>query len=144
MDPFTAIALAGNILQFVGYAKDVYKQAQQVRASEKGIIKKNEEILCSVSELDVILDNIATGTSSLDRSLGVTEKRIRDVSVNCQKLAKELRDDIENKAVKNRANVLMVAKSVILGSWRSSEIERKLNSLNELQKVLFRHLLAHI
>ncbi|CAM1511757.1 Fc.00g092700.m01.CDS01 [Cosmosporella sp. VM-42] len=144
MDAFTAIALVGNILQFVVYARDVYKQVKEIRSSEKGISRKNQEIVWSASELHSILDSINAGTNSLDNSTATTAKRIRTLGIDCQRLAEDLKNDIENKAAKDRSNVFEATKSVLLGTSRLSKVEEKLRALNRMQEILFKYLLAHI
>lgn len=148
MDPFAAISLAGNILQFVVYAKDCYVQIKRIQKSAKGMSQKDEQAVESTIQMNEVLDSVTGGIKTLESggvgSLTSTERKIRDVGKKCEQLASELRDDIERKATKNKSSVLRSTASIISATWKAPELDQKLNELDTLQNHLFRFLLAHI
>lgn len=148
MDPFTAIALAGNILQFVAFAKDCYVQVKQLQESPEGMTKTNIDNLEHTERADVFLGSVAAGTAALgDGSHGTltsTEKYMQDAGNECQRLASELRDDLNARAVKPRSGVFRSTANVLAGTWKLSHVQQKLNSLDKLQTHLYQLLLAHV
>ncbi|KAM3541022.1 hypothetical protein ARSEF1564_006062 [Beauveria bassiana] len=144
MDPFTAVSLAGNILQFLASARSVYKQVAEIRSSVTGLSQKNDAMLSSATELHDMAESITAGLQSFQGTMTGTEKSIRDIGQRCQQLSLELQEDIKNKAAKDRSSVLRATTSVIASSWKIPAAEKKLKELNELQKSLFKQLLIHI
>lgn len=144
MDPFTAVSLAGNILQFLASAKSVYKQVAEIRSSVAGISKKNEEMLSLAADLQDITERISTGILSLQEPIDITERRIREIGAECQQLAKEVQEDIRNRAMKDKSNFLRATTSVIRGSWKVTDAEKKLKRLHDMQKTLSKYLFTHI
>lgn len=144
MDPFTAVSLAGNILQFLASAKSVYKQVAEIRSSVTGISNKNEEMLSLATDLQDITDRVSTGINSFQEPIGITEKKIREIGAECQQLAREVQEDIRNRAQKDKTNLLRATTSVIRGSWKVTDAEKKLKRLHDMQKTLFKHLFTHL
>lgn len=144
MDPFAAVSLAGNILQFLAAAKYVYKQVTEIRSSVTGITKKNEDMLSLAADLETVAESISAGMQSFHGTLSATEKRIRELGAECQELAIDLQKDIKRRAAKDRSNALRATTSVIIASWKVPEADKKLKKLNELQTTLFKLLSAHM
>ncbi|KAJ6781665.1 hypothetical protein PWT90_01415 [Aphanocladium album] len=147
MDPFTAVSLAGNILQFLASARSVYKQLNQIRSSVGGFTEKQEEMLSLASDLENASERIASSSRSSQAAgmtMTSTEKRIRELGDECQQLSRELQEHIRTKASKDRSSLLRASTSIIMGTWKLPEADKKLKRLMDLQKTLFKLLLAHV
>lgn len=143
MNPFAAVALAGNILQFVAFAKDCYVQVKQIQESPKDMTAMNAAVLEQTNMVDEFLDSVSAGTKAFgDEDLASTEERMRDAGKECQCLALELREDIKSKAVKPQSGAFRVTANVLMGKLKLSNIQQKLNDLGSLQTGLSRLLIT--
>ncbi|EEU38690.1 uncharacterized protein NECHADRAFT_83092 [Fusarium vanettenii 77-13-4] len=139
-----AVSLAANIIQFIVFAKECYVIIGEIRASTKGLTKKDEESLNSTSRGEEILGLISAGMSSLEGELTTTEQQIRDIAGRCQGMASDLREDIASGSVKDRSNLLELASTLVKRKRKRDEVDRKLAEWEELRKHLFRLLIIHI
>lgn len=144
MDPFTAVSLAGNILQFLIYAKDCCVEIRQIQKSSLGLSTKNIRLLESTERMDELVDSVSDGTKSLEHSRTTTEQRIRDAGLKCQQLAQEIRQYVEGKAVKNGGGVLQATASALSRSRKSSAIDMKLKEMENIRSHLFQLVLTHL
>ena len=144
MDPFTAISLAGNILQFSIYLKDIYRQADEIRKSPAGFSEKHQEILSASSRFTDVVENITLDSSVIEDDASIPEKKIRDLGRRCVELAHDTQKDVESQAIKKPTSLIKTAKRVVLGTWNMTGLERRLQEVDELQKTLFKNLVAHI
>ena len=144
MDPFTAVSLAGNILQFLASARSVYKQVAEIRSSVTGLSQKSDAMLSSATELHDMAESISVGMNSFQGAMTGTERNIRDIGDRCQQLSLELQEEIKTRAAKDRSSVLRATTSVIASSWKMPAADKKLKELNELEKTLFKLLLIHV
>lgn len=144
MDPFAALNVAANIIQFVGYTRDVYTQIREIRMSAAGMTKKDADVIWSASELHGMVDTISSGIEPLEKAPTAAERKIHDLGRRCQELSKTISADIEQKRAKSQSNVFSAAKVVLRMKWKTSEIDDKLAELNDIQDVLFKNLIIHI
>lgn len=144
MDPFTAISLAGNILQFLVYAKDCCVEIREIQKSSRGLSHNNVRLLESTERMEELVDSVSNGTKYFEQSGTTTERRIRDAGLKCQQLALEIRQYVEGKAVKAGGGILQATASVLSGSRKTSAIDMKLKEMENLRSHLFQLLLTHI
>ncbi|KAL2679256.1 hypothetical protein Neosp_010023 [[Neocosmospora] mangrovei] len=139
-----AVSLAANVIQFIVFAKECYVIIREIRSSTKGLTKKDEESLNSTSRREEMLGLISAGMGSLEGELTRTEQQIRDIAGRCQRMASDLREDIESGSVKDRSNLLELASNLVKRKRKRDEVDRKLAEWEELRKHLFRLLIIHI
>ncbi|KAK0616630.1 small s protein [Immersiella caudata] len=148
MDPFTAISLAGNILQFITFVKTIYKTARELQKSATGLAKADEALHWSASELQTIVDNITAGVGSIPdhpgRSNNSSDLRIRELGRQCREISEELVSDLGKKGTQNKFSFLDAVKSAMRRAANQSELDEKTKRLNDVQNALFKHLVAHI
>ncbi|RTE83872.1 hypothetical protein BHE90_001653 [Fusarium euwallaceae] len=144
MEAMAAVSLAANILQFSIFAKDCYREIKEIRASTRGVSKKNTDLLESTSRMEDMLGPISTGLGFLEGDLTPTEHQIRVVARKCQRMARELQEDIESRSVKDRSNVMEVALNAVKGRWRMAEVDKKMADWEDMKKELFQLLNLHI
>ncbi|KAI8716902.1 Alpha-type protein kinase domain-containing protein [Fusarium sp. LHS14.1] len=145
MDPISsleALSLAANILQFIYFAKDCYTAIKEIRASPKGLTNKNDELLSKTSRMDDVLRPISDGLGFLEGDLTLTEHQIRHVALKCQAIAKELREDIKSRSVKDRSNVKKLVLNAVKGRHRMAEVGKKVAEWEDLKKELFQYMTA--
>lgn len=135
----------GNIFQFVGYARDVYVQVREIRTSAMRLTSEEQNIACSASELQGLVDKVLNDITPVrGANSSASDKKIRELGLECQRLSQELVDRMNSKGTRSRSNVFSAAKSVLLGTWKLSEVDKSLKELDSLQDNLFKHLLAHM
>lgn len=86
MDPFTAIGLAGSILQFIQFSSDVFLAAREIQKS--GSTKDNaflEKTTRHLTSLTIELESLATGSCMSDNN-----KSLISLASDCHGLADDL------------------------------------------------------
>lgn len=144
MDPFTAIALVGNVLQFAVYVKDIYKRVREVQMSPSGISKADQEINTSTSRLHIMIDTITTASGQIGSSPTIFELQLHNLSKECRDIALELQDDIKSRSPKDRSRASSVLKSVLRSNLNRSDMTKRIKRLDQLQTTLFQHLIAYM
>lgn len=144
MDPFAALNVAANIIQFVGYARDVCLQVREIRTSAAGTTKKDSDDVWALAELHTMVDSLGDRIVALEKAPTDAERKIRDLGRKCQQLSQTITEDIEKKSAKANANVFSAAEVVLKMRWKTKKIDDKLAELNDIQDTLFKNLIIHI
>jgi len=104
LDPFTAISLAGNCLQFIGFARDVIAKGSELYKSPAGILAENvdletvtKDLVAASRRLDEFLVKRHDSTSGARKD---AEKPIGDVLSGCIAVAEELLRALDGLKVK--------------------------------------------
>ncbi|EUC47766.1 hypothetical protein COCMIDRAFT_58713, partial [Bipolaris oryzae ATCC 44560] len=135
MDPFTAVGLAGNIVQFVDFACKLFSEARELKTSVTGQSTAQLELETTCNYLNTFTRQLSTSHfDSNPRNLTSGEKAIVDLATSCKSTADELLALLQKLQVKQNANhrsyqsFLQAARGV----WKKSKIE-------ELQRNLDSH-----
>jgi hypothetical protein len=78
MDPVTALALAGNILQFVDYGHKLLARAGELYRSTAGSLAVNDQIELVTTDLQTLISKLRLSFPSDDASDDKCEKRCED------------------------------------------------------------------
>ncbi|KAF2106137.1 hypothetical protein BDV96DRAFT_626020 [Lophiotrema nucula] len=125
MEPLSAIALAGNILQFV--EKGAYLISSSRELSILGATKEHVELRTIAQELQGLVSRappMSKGVKS--SSLDDDEKAIRALGEQCNQVAQELLRVLDSLEVKSKDSSLGQAESVykaLLSEWKKPKID---------------------
>ncbi|RSL58818.1 hypothetical protein CEP54_007583 [Fusarium duplospermum] len=144
MEAMAAVSLAANVLQFTLFAKDCYSGIKEIRRSMKGHTKKDDDLVESTSRMEDMLGSISSGLGFLEGELTPTEHQIRNVARKCQRMARELQEDVESRSVKDRSNKMEVVLNAVKGRWRMAEVDKKMAEWEDMKKELFQLLNFYI
>lgn len=144
MDPFTAISLAGNILKFVLYAKDILREGEDIPGSPTESTTKDQEFLSLSSRLTDAVNSITLYTNTTGDEASSTEKKIGDLGSRCIELADHIQNEVNTNAAKS-PSLLNTAKSALWGDRGNiADPEKQKKELEEIRNTLLKHLITHI
>ena len=121
MDPFTAISLAGNILQFIDFSYKIISGVNNVRSSATGMTPGNERLSVLVEDLNIVTQNLATDVPAKTEN----ERQLSSLAANCHELSKELYQILRRLKVGNQNSKW---ESLIV-KWHSMRKEKEIDAI---------------
>lgn len=133
IDPFTSLALAGNILQFIDFTWKLLSDSRAIYYSDTGS-----------SDEHVVLEKIVKNLQPLVANLTISNtasNQLKDIATTCQNVSDKLREallELEMKGQKSRWKSFVHA---LKNVWEQSQIIDLTNQLEKAQNQLNTHLL---
>jgi len=135
IEPLTAFALAGNILQFVEAGFKVTHILQQLWKGSA--TDENLEIELVKKDMDEICTRLVS-TSTLSTAPSKDDEKLRILAQSCQELSKELDIVLQKLVIKTkthgsrrRLEVLQKALKSILEMDKIKDLQKRLSALGE-------------
>lgn len=134
IDPFTALSLAGNVVQFVQLGCKLTAEAHDVYNSASGASEENMEVetvitrlLGTVRELEDYLESVDRTTSR--GSASKSSKRLIEIAKACKMIAVDILDRLE--AIKKRGppSVWGSIRQAIKIMWTKEELDALMRRL---------------
>jgi hypothetical protein len=148
LDPWTALSLAGNIVQFVDFGTKVIVEGRSLYKSTTGLSSVNQE-------LDFVAEEVHKFVGALRRPLTQVEPppSIPDPTIarsaqaehlsndfakicnECEKVAEEVQKRIEGLRVKRKRRAWSSFQQALKSAWSKeelNELKRRLSSLSEV------------
>jgi hypothetical protein len=152
MDPLTAFALAGNVLQFVDFARTLIKEGRELYRSNSGALKTNEELKLITSDLKALVERFqqSFGWTSADRANHVNggdndTTSLETICAGIANIAEELIEKLNklgNKDTNGRPWTTLC--QVIKSAWSKEEVAGLTKRLAGFQKAVEVHVLLSI
>lgn len=146
IEPLTAFALAGNIVQFVEVGYKVTYILQQLWKGST--TDENLEIEVAMKDMDEICDKLVSRSKSSPVPSKDDEK-LRVLAQSCQNLSKELDVVLQKLVVKSKANdsrrrleVLQKAVKSMLEMDKIKDLQKRLGALREQISVRMMYILT--
>jgi hypothetical protein len=92
LDPFTAIGLAGNIVQFVDFSIKIVSKASEIKQSTDGVLRENWDLEIVTKGLIAINARLKDSVHSPGIALTQEHHRLDDLRERCTEVAGELLD----------------------------------------------------
>lgn len=135
IEPLTAFALAGNIVQFVEVGYKITRVLQQLWKGS--MTDENIEIELVMKDMDEICTRLLS-TSKITTAPWKDDEKLRTLAESCQKLSKEL-DTVLQKLVikskrkdsKRRLEVLQKALKSMLEMDKIKDLQKRIAALGE-------------
>jgi hypothetical protein len=134
VDPFTAVSLAGNIVQFLDFACKLFSEAHELSKSTTGQSTAHQEIQNACNYLSEFSGQLSTSHfDSNPQNLTSGEKAIVELAASCRSTSNELSAMIQKLQLKPNTNHRSYQSllQAVRGAWKKSKIEelqRKLNN----------------
>jgi hypothetical protein len=144
MEALTAIALAGNILQFAGIAKDMVSSSRQL--SDLGATKDRIELGSIAEELQSLVARVMPAEPPESIQLSKEEKSIRALSVQCNEVAQELLEVLETLKVEStdgKFNHFESFYKALLAEWKKPKVDDLIKRLNMIESSIHTHLTSY-
>jgi len=133
LDPFSALGLASNIVQFVDFSSILISDSRELYRSVSGITIENGEVKEATEELQRLCDRLAglRMTSSTTNALSKEEECLRKLAISCRETSHALLSvlrDITAQEPRKKWQTFRVALKSVLKKDQIQELEKKLDS----------------
>jgi hypothetical protein len=149
LDPFTALGLAGNIVQFVDFGSRLFHVTREISGSVSGNTSDNEELSHIANHLQGLCDHLVAPPLRIGPQTGhpyPADTALLGLARNCKATGDELLKALRSLQVKlngtNRKwnNV----RAALLTIWRKGEIDAMCKRLESYKSSLALHLVQQL
>jgi hypothetical protein len=136
LDPFSALGLAGNIVQFVDFASKLVSKSVKLYRSSSG-----ESTEYTLEQVIKDFHNLSDGLVIQYSSSGPeADKGIVNLARACKSEAEKLSAVLARVQIKHGSRLLQSIHQALADEWRKNEIEEFRTNLAQLQTQLLLHL----
>ncbi|KAK2737619.1 hypothetical protein FQN55_000975 [Onygenales sp. PD_40] len=132
MDPFSALGLAANVIQFVDFAWKLLTETREIGKSIDGYSEENRSLATIIS--DITLSDIAITTIITD------DPSLQQIISQCQTVSAKLMDVLEKLRVGQSQFGWSNFKTALKGVWNKREIESLFETVLRLRMRVLEHL----
>jgi hypothetical protein len=148
LDPFSAISLAGNIVQFVDFTTKLVDKGHEIYRSGDGALIENLELEAITRNLTGLLSQLSkpfrdAPTSSSSSKDGVESKdlALKKLSESCVSVAKDLLHTLEGIKVNGSHRKWHSVRQALKTSWSKEKIEDLVRRISRYRDELSFHLM---
>lgn len=144
MEALAAIALAGNILQFVETVSHLISSTRQL--SGVGATDEHIELTTIAAEVTILAARVTPTDASTGAKLSDEEAAMRALGTQCSQVAQQLLAVLETLKVKNADGKLRHFDSLykaLLAEWKKPEIDSLQARLDRIGAAIMRHLVSY-
>lgn len=140
MEPFSALAVATSVVQFLDFSAKVISKGNQLRKSVTGALSENDEIEGLASRLQDLVKELRTSTSS---SQAQGDQALQIIYGHSVKVADELVAELRKLKVPtgSRNRRWKSFRHALKTVWSKEKLEAMVKKLNGLQQELSSHLI---
>ena len=127
-----SVALAGNIIQFVGVARSILHKGHELKRSHDGKLKEHKDILTVIASLEQWMSQLEVGT----------DDTLRPIVDACKDVATRLKGALIRASASHR--IWSHYRAALEFAWKRNELEETEQQLNRLADAIGHHILATI
>lgn len=142
LDPFSALGLASNVVQFVDFGRKLVSGAVELYQATDGTSTANAELELIIQDLGEISAGLEPG--SLHQASGFTkdELKLQELAVSCKQLANEFLSLLESLKVQGPHKRWKSALQASRSAWKEKQIRSYMRRLDEFRSQLTVRLVA--
>lgn len=134
LDPFTALSLAGNVVQFVELGCNLAAKAHDVYTSPSGASKESLEMEAVTTRLLGTVHDLDEHLNALDRtttpeSVSVSTQRLIEIANACRLIAKDILRRLEALKVRDPSSVWCSVRQAFKTIWSKDELDALMKRL---------------
>ena len=125
LDPFSALGLAGNIVQFVDFASKLFSKSKELYKSSSGATKENQELEDATDTLRRLCASLKKVDQAGSKSAGRLndEAVLRELANNCHVTANELLSALEHLKTRRPSKKLHSFRMALETVWKKDKIQ---------------------
>ena len=134
LDPFTALSLAGNFVQFVQFGCTLAAKAHEVYSSKSGASEETLEmesvttrLLGSVHDLDNHLASV--GPSNDPDSVSKSSRRLLEIADACKMIAEDILRRLEAMKIREPPSIWTSVRQALRTMWTKDELDALMKRL---------------
>ena len=131
LDPFSALGLAGNIVQFVDFASKLFSKSKELYKSSSGATKENQELEDATDTLRRLCASLKKVDQGGSKSAGRLndEDVLRALANNCHVTANELLSALEDLRTRGPHGKWQSFRQALRTAWKEDKILAMENKL---------------
>ena len=134
LDPFTALSLAGNVVQFVQFGCQLAAQAHDIYSSNSGVSEKNLEIDSVTTRLLGTVHELSSHLGSGDATsspypVSRSSKRLIEIAEACKMIAEDILHRMEAMKLREPATVWRSLRLALKSMWTKEELDALMKRL---------------
>ena len=134
LDPFTALSLAGNVVQFVQFGCTLAAKAHDVYSSKSGALEENLEmenvtsrLLGTVHDLEAHLSSVSP--SRFPDSVSKSSRRLLEIADACKMIAQDILRRLESMKTNQPPSVWTSVRQAVKIMWTRDELDALMRRL---------------
>ena len=134
LDPFTALSLAGNVVQFVQFGCTLAAKAHEVHSSTSGTSEETLEmesvtsrLLETVHEIDNHLASM--GPSTFPDSISKSSRRLLEIADACKMIAEDILRRLEAMKTHQPSSIWTSVRQALKIMWTKDELDALMKRL---------------
>jgi hypothetical protein len=139
LDPWTAMGLAGNIVQFVDFGCKLISETRTIYKSKAGASERTRNLETITADLEQLCDGLAI---SVSRGTTMVDENLRRIAFECQEVAKELRTVLLTLHIDGKETVWSSFIVAVQEIWTKDRVTSLASRLDALQGQLNTHILS--
>ena len=144
LDPFSALSLATNVVQFVQFGSHLISEAGELYHSATGSSVGNAELKKIYDQLDQLSARLAASSSTDTFNItqrSPAENELRKIAASCQETCKELLDLVRDLSIGHGARGWWRSfQQASRSAWKKKDIDALQKRLDEYRSSLTVHL----
>ncbi|KAG8534382.1 uncharacterized protein KY384_001227 [Bacidia gigantensis] len=122
MDPFSALGLAGNIIQFIDFGSKIVSSSFDIYKSVDGSSSVSRELISLTESLEESCDSLLEHQNSMTRHRSIkAEKDLLDLSRSCKELAEEFLGRLQSLKVNGGNRKWQSLRQAVKSAWKEKE-----------------------
>lgn len=144
MDPFSALGLASNVVQFIDFGSKLISESHEIYKSASGSSTGNMELELIHNDLNELTKGLKGSTGLNKQSLTADEAALRRLAASCHTVAVELLNVVKTLKIDNNSNhrKWRSFRQAIKSVWKQSDIDNLQTRLAEFRAQLTLRLVA--
>jgi hypothetical protein len=138
LDPFSALGLAGNIVQFVDFASKLFSKSKELYKSASGTTRQNQELEDATDTLRRLCASLKKVDQGGSKSAGRLndEGLLRELANNCHATANELLSALEDLRTRGPHGKWQSFRQALRTAWKEDKIVAMENKLTSYRSQL--------
>ena len=132
MDPFTALGLASNVIQFVDFVWNLITETRRIVKSGDGLKGDHRVLEAIVADMQQYVDAISPSANS--------SPQLRKLSKECSSIAAELLSALATLKLKGQKTHWESFLTALKQIWKQSKIDKLSNQLFKAQAQVASHM----
>jgi hypothetical protein len=132
MEPFSALALAGNIVQFIDFGCSLISESHDIY--RRGVSARYVDLRAVSEDLSELSDSFSTSSLSQDQSRREREEGLREIAFRCKVVADELLRTLDSLTAKTKPHRKWTSfRQALMVIWKKEKIDGLEHRLDELR-----------
>ena len=138
MDPFTALGLASNIVQFLDFTCSLVSGTWKIYRAPTGSSERIHDLQTITTDMQLLTNDLTISTARGTTKVG---ERLRSIAFACQDVSKDLQQVLSKLQVSGKSTVWKSFLVALAEFWKADQVASLTSRLDLLQRELNTYLL---